>query len=68
MLRRKNKQYVFSITEICNLPKETGPCKAAMKRFYWDSKRNKCSQFIYGGCGGNENRFESRKECRKTCK
>ncbi|XP_008122564.2 eppin [Anolis carolinensis] len=52
----------------CRLPPVTGPCKAAMPRFYynWGSKR--CEKFIYGGCYGNLNRFETKEECERACK
>lgn len=38
-----------------------------MPRFSYDSKNKKCIYFIYGGCGGNDNRFKSEKECKEKC-
>ncbi len=52
----------------CNLPKIVGMCKAAFPRFYYDSATNNCESFIYGGCQGNENNFETQDNCEKTCK
>lgn len=54
--------------EVCSLPKETGPCKAAFQRYYYDNVEQKCLKFIYGGCRGNENNFETIAECEQTCK
>ena len=28
---------------------------------------NNCESFNFGGCGGNENNFETEEECRNTC-
>ena len=33
----------------------------------WTYKDGSCVPFIYGGCGGNGNRFASEWECRATC-
>ena len=35
--------------------------------YYYNQNEGKCLQFIYGGCGGNQNRFETLKKCEKTC-
>lgn len=51
----------------CQLPKTTGPCKAAFKRFYYNIDKNLCEPFIYGGCQGNENNFQTLNECQLKC-
>ncbi|XP_065661866.1 venom protein 302 [Hydra vulgaris] len=51
----------------CALKPETGPCRAAIKVWYYDNKTDTCKRFIYGGCGGNANRFREKKMCQKTC-
>ncbi|VDP16485.1 unnamed protein product [Heligmosomoides polygyrus] len=53
--------------EVCQLPLEKGPCRAIIQRFGYDAETGDCVKFEYGGCAGNENNFETRKECRKTC-
>ena len=52
---------------ICNLPSETGPCKASISRYYFDDEAGECREFIYGGCDGNENNFETLAACQTTC-
>ncbi|CAH3137112.1 unnamed protein product [Pocillopora meandrina] len=54
--------------EVCNLPKFQGPCRAAIPRFYYNSDTGECEQFIYGGCDGNANNFDTKEECEKKCK
>ena len=51
----------------CHLPPVTGFCRAAFRRFYFNSETGECHTFIFGGCGGNENNFETMEECMKTC-
>ncbi len=53
--------------ERCNLPSEPGLCKAYFPSYYYDTATQSCKQFIYGGCGGNSNRFASQDECINTC-
>ncbi|KIH67358.1 Kunitz/Bovine pancreatic trypsin inhibitor domain protein [Ancylostoma duodenale] len=36
-------------------------------RFAFDEKSGDCIPFIYGGCGGNRNRFGTKEECRQAC-
>lgn len=51
----------------CLQEKLVGRCRAAFPRFYFDAEEGKCLEFIYGGCGGNENNFRSEKDCLCAC-
>ncbi|CAC5359429.1 unnamed protein product [Mytilus coruscus] len=55
------------IRDPCYLPKKTGPCRAAFRRYFYDANTGNCKSFIYGGCRGNGNNFKSVKECKRTC-
>ncbi|XP_078278920.1 tissue factor pathway inhibitor 2 isoform X1 [Rhinoraja longicauda] len=54
-------------TYMCLLPMDTGPCKALFLRYFFNRLTQKCQMFPYGGCMGNENNFESKKECLSRC-
>nr|Q1RPS9.1 RecName: Full=Kunitz-type serine protease inhibitor homolog beta-bungarotoxin B5 chain; Flags: Precursor [Bungarus multicinctus]CAJ18320.1 beta-bungarotoxin b5 chain precursor [Bungarus multicinctus] len=51
----------------CNLPPDPGPCHDNKFAFYHHPASNKCKEFVYGGCGGNDNRFKTRNKCQCTC-
>ncbi len=51
----------------CKLSPEGGMCTAYFQRYYFDSNSNTCKQFVYGGCGGNLNRFETVLDCLESC-
>nr|XP_003226822.3 PREDICTED: uncharacterized protein LOC100562249 [Anolis carolinensis] len=53
--------------DFCILPSETGVCKMYIPRFFFNPTTKKCEKFIYGGCGGNKNNFETEKECLRAC-
>jgi len=54
-------------SNLCELESETGRCKGYFPRFFFNKASGKCEQFIYGGCGGNENNFKTLAECHDTC-
>ncbi|XP_028925408.1 collagen alpha-3(VI) chain isoform X4 [Ornithorhynchus anatinus] len=58
---------LLSVKEICKLKKEEGTCRKFILKWYYDSETKSCARFWYGGCGGNENRFNTQKECEKVC-
>ncbi|XP_077481992.1 WAP, Kazal, immunoglobulin, Kunitz and NTR domain-containing protein 2 [Stigmatopora argus] len=51
----------------CELPSLQGPCKAYEPRWAYSSILRQCQSFIYGGCGGNDNNFESKEACEEVC-
>ncbi|XP_061122201.1 amyloid beta (A4) precursor protein a isoform X2 [Syngnathus typhle] len=56
------------VRDVCWASAETGPCRAMLPRWYFDRQEGRCTQFIYGGCGGNRNNFESEEYCRSVCR
>jgi hypothetical protein len=52
---------------ICSLPAEGGECDGAFPRFFHNAQTGSCESFVYGGCGGNENNFETFEACEAAC-
>uniref|UniRef100_A0A8C9P9I0 BPTI/Kunitz inhibitor domain-containing protein n=1 Tax=Spermophilus dauricus TaxID=99837 RepID=A0A8C9P9I0_SPEDA len=53
--------------DICSMPKEVGPCMAYLPRWWYNQETELCSRFIYGGCQGNNNNFQSEAICMVVC-
>lgn len=56
------------IRSACDLPEDSGPCRATIPRWRYDSAANECRSFVYGGCGGNRNNFRTKGECEGECR
>uniref|UniRef100_A0A8C5S8A1 BPTI/Kunitz inhibitor domain-containing protein n=1 Tax=Laticauda laticaudata TaxID=8630 RepID=A0A8C5S8A1_LATLA len=51
----------------CQLPLDAGRCKASFHHFYFNAAIGNCEEFIYNGCGGNDNNFYTMAQCRTEC-
>ena len=54
------------LDESCLLVPDPGLCQAAFPRYYYSSETEKCTQFLWGGCGGVVP-FETLEECKNAC-
>lgn len=52
----------------CTLPADPGPCDAVIPRWYHNFQSGQCELFIWGGCGGNANNFETQEACDAACR
>eukprot|EP01023_Acetabularia_acetabulum_P004111 TRINITY_DN11729_c0_g1_i2.p1 TRINITY_DN11729_c0_g1~~TRINITY_DN11729_c0_g1_i2.p1 ORF type:complete len:473 (-),score=48.41 TRINITY_DN11729_c0_g1_i2:163-1581(-) len=57
----------YSRPGFCFLRAESGFCDAALPFYYFDSRERRCKSFIWSGCGGNKNRFETYADCLFQC-
>uniref|UniRef100_A0A8C4ZG46 Serine peptidase inhibitor, Kunitz type 1 b n=1 Tax=Gadus morhua TaxID=8049 RepID=A0A8C4ZG46_GADMO len=51
----------------CTEPPKVGPCYENQSAWYYNPIQQQCHPFIYSGCQGNDNHFESKDECEKSC-
>jgi hypothetical protein len=59
--------YVF--VTVCELDPDSGPCTLSYAPYYYYNRHSDtCEWFIYGGCGGNWNRFHDLNEPNLTHK
>ncbi|KAJ8038426.1 Carboxypeptidase inhibitor SmCI [Holothuria leucospilota] len=49
------------------MPPDPGPCHDKDHRLFYDVHTDICQYFLYGGCEGNQNNFESVEECQSVC-
>ena len=55
------------VPDTCSKPREAGPCHTYKLQWYHDAHQEKCTQFVYSGCGGNDNNFKTEDECERRC-
>ena len=55
------------LSEACGAAPESGMCDAFVPSWYNDPSTGICRPFVYGGCGGNANRYDSLVACQKAC-
>ncbi|XP_037275633.2 BPTI/Kunitz domain-containing protein [Rhipicephalus microplus] len=51
----------------CWLPKAVGLCNKSTPSWFYNIWTAQCTGFLYSGCGGNLNRFNTEKECNDVC-
>lgn len=57
-----DKEIPNTLPEQCQLEPDPGPCKALIKRYYYDKTEKRCKEFNWGGCDGVVP-FETLEEC-----
>lgn len=53
--------------ERCNMTADYGLCQGSQLRWHFNVATQQCTSFLYSGCGGNANRFESHEACATVC-
>jgi len=61
------RTFTVKLSDVCILKRDPGPCPGSALRWYYDIERVTCSQFVYGGCKGNANRFRTLAACQQRC-
>ena len=60
-------QHSETLPDQCYEKPDSGMCRAAMTRYYYDPASGQCRAFIWGGCGGNVP-FDTLDDCAQMCK
>ncbi|XP_042332969.1 tissue factor pathway inhibitor 2 isoform X1 [Sceloporus undulatus] len=55
------------VPKTCRLEADVGICRGLNRRYFFNLKTMSCELFYYGGCNGNENRFDDEESCMDTC-
>ncbi|XP_032423215.1 amyloid-beta A4 protein-like isoform X1 [Xiphophorus hellerii] len=55
------------VRAVCWAPADSGSCHAMLERWYFVPKQGRCAPFLFGGCGGNRNNFNSEEYCLTVC-
>ncbi|XP_061547759.1 tissue factor pathway inhibitor a isoform X1 [Phycodurus eques] len=55
------------VPDVCSGPVDRGTCESIMRRFAYNPNTKRCHEFLYSGCGGNDNNFKHRRQCIRKC-
>ncbi|KAL0963446.1 hypothetical protein UPYG_G00306500 [Umbra pygmaea] len=55
------------VREVCWARAESGPCHGMLERWFFLPEKGTCAPFLFGGCGGNRNNFDSEEYCLSVC-
>ncbi|XP_058039425.1 tissue factor pathway inhibitor 2 [Ahaetulla prasina] len=58
---------IKKVPKICRLENDPGICRGYIARYFFNLRTMRCEKFYYGGCFGNENRFDSPDTCMDFC-
>jgi len=58
---------ISAVPHQCLLSPEAGFCEAVIPRWFYNPKSKSCQRFVWGGCGGNSNNFETEDICQEVC-
>ncbi|XP_053121349.1 collagen alpha-6(VI) chain-like isoform X2 [Hemicordylus capensis] len=68
--RTENEEHFEQVQrtgDACVVDMDRGECEDYTLKWHYNKEQDMCSQFWYGGCGGNKNRFETQEECEALC-
>ncbi|XP_012044645.3 trophoblast Kunitz domain protein 1-like isoform X1 [Ovis aries] len=63
----KEENKADSQPAFCLEPKLAGSCKNKTARYFYNAKTGCCEPFVYSGCEGNKNNFNTIGDCLKSC-
>ncbi|XP_028607109.2 tissue factor pathway inhibitor 2-like [Podarcis muralis] len=58
---------IKKVPKICRLKSDEGICRGLMRKYYFSLETMSCEKFYYGGCLGNQNRFDDKDSCMNFC-
>uniref|UniRef100_A0A3P9GZB7 BPTI/Kunitz inhibitor domain-containing protein n=1 Tax=Oryzias latipes TaxID=8090 RepID=A0A3P9GZB7_ORYLA len=58
----ETEQECLQRCRVCAQAPDSGPCFGYFERYFYNFRKGRCEIFIYGGCSGNQNNFETEQE------